>query len=226
VSQDAGSGRRAAVLRLGALLGGLSALLLVFAVGGALGTDTIRDWIEPAGVLAPVAYVVVSGVLGAVLVPGAALAAAAGVLFGPVAGALLSLLSGVVTAVLAQRFSARTGQASFERLSGPRLGALTSFARRHGFTAVVVQRLLPVVPDGPFSHAFGLAGVRTREIALGTLVASGPRAFAYALLGSSASDLTGPNAVAGVAITAATGVVGLVLAWVVIRRERAYLGRT
>lgn len=215
--------RRAALLRLGGLVTGLGALFLVFIAGGVLDGERIRGWIEPAGVAAPLAYVLVGGVLGAFLVPGAVLAAAAGLLFGAVAGALVSLPSAVLTAVLAREASARAGGDALDVLSGERLAVAVSFARRHGFSAVVVQRLLPVVPDGPFSHAFGLAGVRTRDLALGTLVASGPRAFSYALLGANADDLTGPHALFAVGLNVATGLLGLTLAWVVVRRERARL---
>ncbi len=213
--------RRAALLRLGGLATALTALFLLFVVGGILDKDRIEAWIDPAGVAAPLAYVVIAGVLGTLLVPGAALAAAAGLLFGPVAGALVSLPSAVLTAVLARWVSARAGGDALHEVSGERLQALTSFARRHGFSAVVVQRLLPIVPDGPFSHAFGVAGVRTRDVALGTLVASGPRAFSYALLGANADDLTGPHALFAVALNVATGALGLVLAWVVVRDEQA-----
>lgn len=212
--------RHGAIARLAGLGITLTTFAAVFAVGGAVGSSSIRDWIEPAGVAAPLLYLLISGVLGAVLVPGAALAAAAGLLFGAVAGALISLPAAVLSAVLAQRFSRRAGGVAFRQVSGPRLAALSSFARRHGVRAVIIQRLLPAVPDGPLSHAFGLAGVRTREIALGTLIASGPRALAYALLGSSAGNLTGPNAIAGVLLNVGTGAVGLALAWVVLRQER------
>ncbi|MEV4423604.1 VTT domain-containing protein [Patulibacter sp. NPDC049589] len=215
--------RRAAALRLGGLSVGLVVLFAVFAVGGVLDQERIRTWIDPAGVAAPIAYVLIAGVLGAVLVPGAALSAAAGLLFGAVAGALVSLPAAVLTAVLARGASARAGGTSLDDLSGERLLAITAFAQRRGFSAVVVQRLLPAVPDGPFSHAFGLAGVRTRDVALGTLVASGPRAFSYALLGANADDLTGPHALFAVALNVATGVLGLVLAWLVLRRERERL---
>lgn len=213
--------RRAALLRLGGLVGALSLLFVLFLVGDVLDPERIRAWIEPAGFAAPVAYVLIAGVLGALLVPGAALAAAAGLLFGPLAGALVSLPSAVFSGVLARGTSARAGGDSLAAVSGERLTAITSFARRHGFSAVVVQRLLPVVPDGPLSHAFGLAGVSTRDVALGTLVASGPRAFSYALLGANADDLTGPGALVAVAINVATGALGLTLAAVVVRRERA-----
>ncbi|MGX6447413.1 VTT domain-containing protein, partial [Patulibacter sp. S7RM1-6] len=116
--------------------------------------------------------------------------------------------------------SARAGGDALDALAGRRLRALTAFARRNGLAAVVVQRLLPVVPDGPFSHAFGLAGVRPWQVALGTAVASGPRALSYALLGANADDLTGAGALVGLGLNVATGAVGLALAGLVLRRER------
>ncbi len=219
------SARHAALARLGGLAITLGSLLVIFAIGGLVGPSAIRGWIEPAGALAPLAFVLIGGLLGALLVPGAALAAAAGLLFGAVGGALVSVPSATVSAVLAQRFSARTGHGALDEVAGPRLGALTAFARRRGFSAVAIQRLLPAVPDGPLSHAFGVAGVRTRDIALGTAVASGPRALSYALLGANATDLTGPNALTGIALNVATGAFGLALAWIVLRREQRRLER-
>ncbi|WP_320672554.1 TVP38/TMEM64 family protein [Patulibacter defluvii] len=217
---DADAPARRPLLRLTGLLTGLLTLGLVFAVGGILGTGTIRGWIDPLGAAAPVAYVLLAGILGAALVPGAALAAVAGLLFGAVAGALLALASAVLSSLLAHALSSRVGGEALEDVSGERLRRLTAFARRNGLLAVIVQRLLPAIPDGPLSHAFGLARVRPRDLALGTLIAGGPRALSYALLGSSADDLTGPDAIAGVVLNVTTGVAGLALAWWVIVRER------
>ncbi|WP_051471323.1 TVP38/TMEM64 family protein [Patulibacter minatonensis] len=218
------SARRAALLRLAALTASLAVLLVLFNLGGVLDAQRIRSWVDEVGIAAPAAYIVVSGILGAALVPGAVLAATAGLLFGAATGALLSLAAAVVTAVLARGASARAGGDALDVVSGERMRAITSFARRHGFSAVVIQRLLPAVPDGPFSHAFGLAGVRTRDVALGTLVASGPRGFSYALLGANADDLTGPHALFAIGLNIATGALGLILAWLVVRRERARAG--
>ena len=89
-----------------------------------------------------------------------------------------------------------------DRIQRLRGGLLVSIATTllMGLTHALPAWLLPAVPDGPLSHAFGLAGVRTGEIALGTLIASGPRAFSYALLGESATDLNGPHAAAAIAV--------------------------
>jgi len=212
--------RRRAWLRIGALVGTLAALAAVFTVGGLVGTDAVRDRIEPAGAWAPLAFVLVSGVAVALLVPGAVMAAASGLLFGAVAGALLIVPAAVLSALLARSFSARIGADALTVVGGERTTALVGFARRHGLTAVVVSRLAPAVPDAPMNHAFGLAGVRAWQVALGTALASGPRGLSYAMLGASADDLTGTQAIAGVALNVATGVVGVALVAWVVRSER------
>ncbi|MGE4429009.1 MAG: hypothetical protein AB7G37_21365, partial [Solirubrobacteraceae bacterium] len=75
-SQQSSDARHRAWLRIAALLGTLGALAAVFMVGGLVGTAAVRDAIEPAGAWAPIAFVLVSGVAVAILVPGAVMAAA------------------------------------------------------------------------------------------------------------------------------------------------------
>jgi uncharacterized membrane protein YdjX (TVP38/TMEM64 family) len=52
--------------------------------------------------VAPLTYVVVSAVLGALFVPGSILAAGSGLLFGPVLGIFVTLGAAVGTAVVAR----------------------------------------------------------------------------------------------------------------------------
>src|ERR1700712_2055240 len=85
---ESGSTRaqRRALARLGGLFFSLLALAGVFLIGGVVGPEKIRAWIEPLGAWGPVLFIPLSAVLGTILVPGIALAAASGLLFGPVTG--------------------------------------------------------------------------------------------------------------------------------------------
>ncbi|HEX2084255.1 MAG TPA: VTT domain-containing protein, partial [Solirubrobacteraceae bacterium] len=94
----------------------------------------------------------------------------------------------------------------------PRAPALSALAQRHGTLAVAVQRLAPFVPDAPVSYLFGAVGVRAWQIALGTVIGSAPRAFAYTSIGASLDDPASPLALAGWAAVVATGVAGVLLA--------------
>jgi uncharacterized membrane protein YdjX (TVP38/TMEM64 family) len=196
----------------------LVALLVVAYVVQPVSKDDIRDLIEPAGAFAPLAYVAVAGVLGALLVPGPLLAGASGLLFGTLEGFFVTLSATVVSALLARFAGQRAGERAFRDAAGERTLAAADGIRRHGVLAVVVQRLAPLAPDGPFNYGFGIAGVGWRALAVGTLIGSAPRAFAYTALGDSLDDLASPLAIAAMAIVLLTGVAGTVIA---LRLRRA-----
>ena len=107
-----------------------------------------------------------------------------------------------------------------DRLGGRRYEALARWLERHGFGAVVILRLAPVLPDAPVSYAAGLSHVRLWQIAAGTAVGAAPRAFAYTALGGSIGNLTSPLAYVAVGIIVVAGLAGLIgIRWHV-RRSR------
>lgn len=210
----------AAHLRLLSLLGALAVLALVFIAGGVIGPSRVQAWVEPLGPWGPVLYVPLSAVLGTALVPGAALAAAAGLLFGTWVGALVSVIAGTAGALLSRAISRRAGHEPFHEVASGRVRAVADLAREHGFAAVVVARLAPGLPDGPVNHAFGVAGLTALAVGVGHLVSAGPRALAYSTVGANADDPTGQAALAGWALNIATGVIGAVIVWIVVRQHR------
>lgn len=206
-------------MRLALLVATLAAVALAVYVFDVVDPAEVRAWVDAFGLLAPAAYVPIAGVLGALLVPGALLAGAAGVLFGAGVGTLVSVLAAVCTSVIAVLLARHSGaERGMQEISGVRLGRLRGAVQRRGVVTVAVQRLLPAVPDGPMSHAFGLLGVRVRDIVVGTLIGAAPRAFSYAALGASLDDPESPLAVAGVAGLVLTALVGLVLGRRALRR--------
>lgn len=214
--------KRAAFMRLGALIVALAGFAAVFIAGGLIGTDRIRGWVDPLGAFGPLLYIPLSAVLGTLFVPGAVLAAAAGLLFGPWVGALSALAAGLCAALLSRSISGRAGQSSFEEVAEGKVRALADLARNNGFVAVIVARLAPWVPDAPVNHAFGVVGLGALTVALGHLVAAGPRALAYATIGANSDDPTGNASLLGWALNITTGVIGTaVLAYVVVTHRRA-----
>jgi uncharacterized membrane protein YdjX (TVP38/TMEM64 family) len=192
----------------------VGSLVVLYAAAFLLRPDPqgLRDWIDGLGAAALPGYVAVAVVLGTVLVPGALLATVAGLLFGAVEGVLASLTAATLCAVVSLHLSRRAGRSGVEEIDSRRLRATEDFLERRGVYAIVVQRLLPWVPDGPFNHAAGLLRVRTRAIVAGTLVGSAPRAVSYVVLGDALGARDTTQAVVGAALLVATGVVGLTLA--------------
>ena len=207
--------------RLGLLVAALAALFFVFAVRGTVSPAEVRAWLAPLGAAAPVAFVAVSVGLSVLLVPGALLAATSGLLFGPALGTALSLIAATLSALVAATIARTIGRAAVEQLAGRRITAVGHWLRRHGFGAVVTARLAPGVPDAPVSYAAGLAGVRRRHIAAGTIVGAAPRAFAYAALGGSLTNLSSPLAVVGFVVLVATGLLGVEAVRGAVARSRS-----
>ncbi|MBJ7470851.1 MAG: VTT domain-containing protein [Solirubrobacteraceae bacterium] len=222
-AQPTRDGRRSALAKLAGLLGFLGGLAAIFIAGGVIGTDRVREWVEPLGPFGPLLYVPLSAVLGTVFVPGAVLAAAAGLLFGPWVGAASALAAGTLAALLSRGLSGRLGSSSFDEIATGRVHALAELARRNGLVAVIVARLSPWVPDAPLNHAFGVVGLTALSVALGHLLAAGPRALAYATIGAHSDDPTGSASLLGWALNISTGVIGAaLLVYVVVRHRRAH----
>jgi uncharacterized membrane protein YdjX (TVP38/TMEM64 family) len=198
---------------------GLVAVGIAVAVWAPVSESGLRDAIDPLGVAAPIGFVPLSALLGLVFVPGPVLAGAAGLLFGTAEGFGASICAATLSAVLALVLARHAGRPGLRELDAPRLQALARLAERRGTLAVILQRLVPAVPDAPCSYLFGLAGVRAWQIALGTLVGSTPRAFSYAALGDAAGTRDAELAVVGAAVLVLTGLAGAVAGLVVLRRS-------
>ena len=212
---------RRAWLRLGGLSAALTSVALVTLLVLPLSRDGIAATIEPLGPVAPVAYVGAGALLGMIFVPGPLLAGVSGALFGTGTGFVVTTCSATLSAVLSTLLSRRLGQRPVEAVAGERATALISLARRRGFLVVVLQRWIPGIPDSPFSYLFGGIGIGVPAIALGTVVGSAPRAFAYTALGDAAVTADGSLALVALAVGAAVSVLGLACGVVVVRRERA-----
>jgi uncharacterized membrane protein YdjX (TVP38/TMEM64 family) len=212
--------RRAAYLRLAGLSAVLTAAFLAFWVFDVVDRRDVREVVDEFGWAAPAAYVVVSTFLGAALVPGPILAGASGLLFGALVGTVVTIISAVGTSLVALHVARRTTGDAFHTVSGPRLQALADLAERHGLVAVIVARLAPVLPDAPVSYVFGVIGLNSFVVALGTAIGAAPRAFSYTSIGASLDDPGSPLAYAGVAGVIVTGIVGLVLARRLLRSPR------
>lgn len=179
--------------RLAVLVVVITALPLVLWLWQPVSVGALRSWVDGYGLVAPLAFLVVSTALGTALFPGPLLAAASGLLFGAAVGTVTTVTGAVLTALLSREIGARAGRAGATEVLGRRAAAVSQV----GAETVLVQRLAPGLPDGPFSYAFGALGVTRRAILVGTALGTLPRAFSYTALGASLADPVSPLAWAG-----------------------------
>jgi uncharacterized membrane protein YdjX (TVP38/TMEM64 family) len=200
-------------VRLALFAAFLLGLFYLVAVTRVVNVDDLRAVVAATGPAAPLAFIVVSAVLGAVFVPGPILAAASGVLFGPVLGTFVTLGSAVGTATIAGLLGRRAGRNSARALLGPeRADRIDAQIERRGLWAVVGQRFIPGISDALASYTFGAFGVPLWQLAVGSFIGSAPRAFVYTALGASIGNLSAPLAYTAIGVWCVTAVIGAVAA--------------
>jgi uncharacterized membrane protein YdjX (TVP38/TMEM64 family) len=187
-------------------------LLVAVSIWRPIDEEGLRAVVDPLGWAAPLAFIPVSVGLALVLVPGALLATAAGLLFGTWVGFAVSMVCAILTALVARAIAVRSGREGFEEVAGRRMGRAAGALQRSGTWGVVVQRLIPGVSDGACNYGWGVVGITARQIALGTLIGAAPRALGYTALGDSLDDLTSPTGLLATVMLVGTAILGAVLA--------------
>lgn len=214
--------KRRALVRLALVVAVLAVLFYLTAIARVIDVEAVRDLIESTGPLAPLTYVGVSAVLGALLVPGPLLAAGSGFLFGPVVGTVVTLGATVGNALISAYVGRRAGRQSARTLLGTqRAEQVDRLIERGGLWAVVGQRFVPGISDSLASYAFGAFGVPLWQMAAGAFIGSMPRAFVYTVVGSSIGEFSAPLAFAAAAVWCVTAVIGAFAAHRGWRRWRA-----
>ena len=203
---------RRRLLLLGALLG---AGAVAGALAGAPSPGGLRDAFADSGVLGAVAVAALYAALTVALVPGSALTVAAGAIFGPVVGSLVSIAGALVGATAAFAFARRTARASLELVQGERAARVQRRLREHGLLSIIALRLIPLVPFNVLNYLAGASAIRARDYVVGTAVGIVPGAIAFATLGGS---IHAPGSPAFIA--AAVLVVALTLAGALVARRR------
>lgn len=176
--------KRAALVKAGAL-----SLILLGAVGLAivLGTPDIaamRSRIDAAGVWGPALFFALYATLALIPCPKGLFTAAGGALFGLWAGAGLALSAALVGAVLSFGIGRLLGREAVNRLIRGRLARVDALLADHGLSAVLIVRLIPLVPFIAINYASGLSGVRFRHFVVGSAIGMVPGTLAYAALGA------------------------------------------
>jgi uncharacterized membrane protein YdjX (TVP38/TMEM64 family) len=119
------------------------------------------------------------------------LSATSGLLFGPLAGALLSVGVATCTSLVPFGIARSLGKAWVEGKLGGRLESIyQKVGGGSAFTFVLLLRLVPVLPWELQNYVAGVTPAPLGVYLLATLLGSAPLTLALALLGSAARDLS------------------------------------
>lgn len=215
-------GRLSATLRfvlLAVVIAGLSALTLWRGPDRESLSRTVDAAIEANGLLAPVVAIFGAALLATALVPRTLLALVGGLLFGWLSGGayvLVGVTIGASVAFLVGRLLGRDFIAA--RLRG-RLAQFERAITGRGILAVVISRLIPLVPFGVSNYAFGTTSIRFLPFVGGTLVGAAPATIAYAALGSATADRDAFGITIATATVMVLGICGTIGTYLVWRRR-------
>lgn len=151
-------------------------------------TDALRNFVEAAGSLEAVVFVITYVILTVLLVPGTIPSVAAGALFGPVWGTALTLAGATIGAVAAFEIARALGRERVRARLGRRTDTADRWVSSRGLLGVLTLRLVPVVPFNVLNYAFGLSTVERRNHLIGTAIGIVPGTVAFVGLGSSITD--------------------------------------
>lgn len=200
--------------RVGRLIGiGFALLLALIAARltgltqyiGLDGLNSLRDWIDSFGVIAPIVFIAIYVVATVAFLPGAPLSLLAGLVFGAVWGTLWTVIGATLGATLAfliGRYAAR-GLVETWTASNERVRKLDEGVEKHGWRMLVITRLVPLFPFNLQNYAYGLTGIRGGTYVLLTGICIVPGVIVYTFAGGSLAsareDLTRTFVYLGVA---------------------------
>lgn len=150
------------------------------------------DWIRGLGIAGAMLYAVVYAGGTVLLVPGTALTAGAGLLYGTLVGTLIvspASVTGATAAFLIGRYFARNWVESKLR-DHQKFAAVDRAIANNGFKVVLLLRLQPVfLPFAVLNYALGLTRVRLRDYILGSWLGMLPATILYVYLGSAVHSI-------------------------------------
>jgi uncharacterized membrane protein YdjX (TVP38/TMEM64 family) len=206
--------------------GGALVVLVLLSVAAATAADLpstsgTRAWLYEVGPEAWLAVALGQAVALMTPVPRSALSVLVGAVAGFWAGLALVVVGGLLGGLGGFQLSRWLGREAAMRVAGDRLRRIDRLFTERGFLAVLMARVMPVVPFMLVSYAAGLSGVRLRPYALGTAVGLLPGSVTYVAIGSStaliASWLT-PQLAALLAVTLALRLLGVGIVGATARR--------
>ena len=151
------------------------------------GLERLQVWIDGFGAVAPLVFIVLYIVATVFFLPGTPLTLLAGLVFGPIFGALWTLIGASVGATLAfltGRYAAR-GLVEGWTENNERIKKLDEGVEKHGWRMLLITRLVPLFPFNLQNYAYGLTSVGLGTYVLLTTICIIPGVVVYAFAGGS-----------------------------------------
>ena len=179
------------LIRIVLVTGLLAAITLAFLYRDRFDAVALEAWINDAGALAPIIFMLVYALATVLFLPGSVLTLAGGALFGPVLGTFYNLTGATLGAALAFLISRYLASDWIAAKAGGRVKQLINGVEGEGWRFVAFVRLVPLFPFNLLNYALGLTKIRFLHYLVATYVFMLPGAFAYTYLGYAGREAIG-----------------------------------
>jgi uncharacterized membrane protein YdjX (TVP38/TMEM64 family)/rhodanese-related sulfurtransferase len=179
------------LIRILLVLGLVVAVSLAIVCRQHFDSVALEAWINDAGVLAPIVFILIYVLATVLFLPGSVLTLAGGALFGPVSGALLNLTGATLGAALAFLISRYLASDWIADKAGGKVKQLINGVEGEGWRFVAFVRLVPLFPFNLLNYALGLTKIRFMHYLLASAVFMLPGAIAYTYLGYAGREAIG-----------------------------------
>lgn len=170
------------------LLAGVSLVLLY---RDRLDVAALAQWVQSAGLAAPLLFMLLYAIATVFFLPGSVLTLAGGALFGPLLGTFYNLTGATLGALLAFLVARYLASDWVAQRAGGRLKQLIAGVEVEGWRFVAFTRLVPLFPFNLLNYALGLTRIRLWHYLLATYVCMLPGALAYTYLGYAGREAVG-----------------------------------
>ena len=179
------------LIRILLILGLISGITLAVLYRDLFDAAVLEAWINDAGVLAPIVFVLIYALATVFFLPGSVITLAGGALFGPTLGTFYNLTGATLGAVLAFLISRYLASDWIADKAGGRLKQLINGVEGEGWHFVAFVRLVPLFPFNLLNYALGLTKIRFLHYLIATYVFMLPGTIAYTYLGYAGREAIG-----------------------------------
>lgn len=173
-------------IRIGLLLLALAAVTWLISDSELLGllgdVESLQAWIASFGLLGYIVFMLIYVAACVFMLPGSALTVTAGIVFGPVTGGVVALISGTLGASMAFLVARFVIRDAIVRRFGenPVFQKIDDGVAQNGLSFLLLTRLVPIFPFNVQNYAYGLTSLKLVPYTLITLVTMAPITFIFA----------------------------------------------
>ncbi|QNE89576.1 TVP38/TMEM64 family protein [Corynebacterium incognita] len=173
---------------------------------------SLREWADNTGPWFAVIFIGLSATATLFPLPRTLWTVAAGVLFGPLKGVLISLIALTVSACVAMLTVRHLlGDWMAPRLNHPAVSGLNQRLAERGWWTIASLRMIAAVPFSLLNYAAGLTAVPLLPYVFATLIGSAPSTIIGVVFGDTLTGDMNPWAIGLLAALTIAGIVSLVL---------------